>query len=127
MLATFVIGLREGLEAALIVGIIAAFLRTNGHIKALRLVWVGVAIAVAICAAVAVGLQLWSATLPQAQQEGLETIVGLAAVVMVTYMIVWMRRNSRTLKRHLEGATASRSGGGHGLGAGGDGLLRGAA
>ena len=82
MIPTFVIGLREGLEAALIVGIIAAFLRTNGQMRALRLVWAGVAIAVAICAAVAVGLQLWSAELPQAQQEGLETIVGLAAVVM---------------------------------------------
>ncbi len=42
----------------------------------LRLVWIGVAIAIAICVAVAVGLQVWSASLPQAQQEGLETVVG---------------------------------------------------
>ena len=93
MLATFVIGLREGLEAALIVGIIAAFLRQRGRLDALRLVWIGVALAIAICVAVAVGLQVWSASLPQAQQEGLETVVGIAAVVMVTYMIVWMRRH----------------------------------
>jgi len=107
VLATFVIGLREGLEAALIVGIIAAFLRQRERLDALRLVWAGVAIAIAICLAVAVGLQVWSASLPQAQQEGLETVVGIAAVVMVTYMIVWMRRHSRGLKRDIESAASA--------------------
>lgn len=107
MLATFVIGLREGLEAALIVGIVAAFLRQRGRSDALRLVWLGIAIAVAICVTVAVGLQLLSAELPAAQQEGLETVVGAAAVVMVSYMVVWMRRHARDLKGQLEGATAS--------------------
>jgi high-affinity iron transporter len=107
VLATYVIGLREGLEAALIVGIVAAFLRQNARTDALRLVWLGVAIAVAICAAVAIGLEVWSASLPQQQQEMLETVIGVAAVVMVTYMILWMRRNARGMKRHLESATAS--------------------
>ena len=104
MLATFVIGLREGLEAALIVGIVAAFLRREGRSDTLRLVWAGVALAVAICVAVAVGLQLLSASLPQVQQEMLETVIGGIAVAIVTYMIVWMRRNARGLKGHLEGA-----------------------
>ena len=45
MLATFVIGLREGLEAALIVGIIAAFLKQNGRSDALRRMWAGVVVA----------------------------------------------------------------------------------
>jgi high-affinity iron transporter len=107
LIATFVIGLREGLEAALIVGIVAAFLRQNQRMDALRLVWAGVAIAVAICAAVAIGLEIWSASLPQAQQEGLETIIGIAAVVMVSYMILWMRRHARGMKRDLESAAAS--------------------
>ncbi|HEX5465951.1 MAG TPA: iron uptake transporter permease EfeU [Candidatus Limnocylindrales bacterium] len=107
MLATFVIGLREGLEAALIVGIVAAFLRKRGRLDALRAVWIGVAAAVAICVAVAVGLQVLAAELPQAQQEGLETIVGAAAVVTVTYMVLWMRGHARDLKGQLEGATAS--------------------
>lgn len=107
MLATFVIGLREGLEAALIVGIVAAFLRKRGRLDALRAVWIGVAAAVAICATVAVGLQILAAELPEAQQEGLETIVGAAAVVAVTYMVVWMRGHARDLKGQLEGATAS--------------------
>ena len=107
MLATFVIGLREGLEAALIVGIIAAFLRREGRLDTLRLVWLGVGLAAAICALVAVGLQILSAALPQAQQEALETVISAAAVVMVTYMIVWMRRHARGMKGHLEGAAGS--------------------
>jgi high-affinity iron transporter len=104
VLATFVIGLREGLEAALIVGIVAAFLRREGRSDTVRLVWLGVALALAICAAVAVGLQVLSASLPQVQQEMLETVIGLVAVAMVTYMVVWMRRHARGLKGHLEGA-----------------------
>ena len=107
MLATFVIGLREGLEAALIVGIVAAFLRQRGRSDALRLVWIGVILAVGACALVAVGLQVFSASLPQAQQELLETVVASVAVAMVTYMVVWMRRNSRGLRHDLEAAATS--------------------
>jgi high-affinity iron transporter len=107
VLATFVIGLREGLEAALIVGIVAAYLRRQGRLDALRYVWLGVAATVAFCVAVAVALQLWSASLPHVQQEGMETILALVAVGMVTYMIVWMRRHARELKHDLEGATAT--------------------
>jgi high-affinity iron transporter len=107
VLPTFVIGLREGLEAALIVGIIAAFLGQQGRRDALRQVWIGTAIAVVICVAIAIGLQVLSSDLPQQQQEGLETVVGALAVGMVTYMIIFMRRHARDLKGSLEGATAS--------------------
>ncbi len=107
MLATFVIGLREGFEAALIVGIVAAFLRQRGRSDLLRQVWLGVILAVAICATLAVFLQLWSASLPEVQQDTLETIVGVAAVVMVTYMVVWMRRHARGLRRDLEDAATT--------------------
>lgn len=107
MLPTFVIGLREGLEAALIVGIIAAFLGQQGRKDALRQAWIGTAAAVAICVGIAVALQVISSDLPQRQQEGLETVVGVLAVCMVTYMILFMRRHSRGLKRDLEGAAAS--------------------
>lgn len=102
MLPTFVIGLREGLEAALIVGIVAAFLRQRGRRDALRWVWLGVSAAVAICVATGVVLTVISANLPQRQQEGLETVVGAVAVAMVTYMVVWMRRHARDLKGQLE-------------------------
>jgi high-affinity iron transporter len=107
VLPTFVIGLREGLEAALIVGIIAAFLGQHGRRDALRQVWIGTATAVAICIAIAIALQVISSDLPQRQQEGLETVVGALAVVMVTYMIIFMRRHARNLKGDLEGAAAS--------------------
>lgn len=107
MLATFVIGLREGLEAALIVGIVAGFLRRRGDSAALRPMWAGVALAVAICVLVAVVLEVVSAELPQQQQEGLETVIGLVAVAMITYMIVWMRRHARTMRSELESAAGS--------------------
>ena len=104
MLATFVIGLREGLEAALIVGIIAAFLKQNNRPDALRKVWAGVAVAVALCLAVGVLLQLLSAALPQREQEMLECVVAAIAVVMVSYMVLWMRAHSRDLKSDLQNA-----------------------
>jgi high-affinity iron transporter len=107
VLPTFVIGLREGLEAALIVGIIAAFLGQQGRKDALRQVWIGTAIAVAICIAIAIALQVISSDLPQRGQEGLETVVGALAVCMVTYMILFMRKHARGLKGDLEGAAAS--------------------
>ncbi len=107
MLPTFVIGLREGLEAALIVGIIAAFLGQQGRRDALRQVWLGTAVAVLICIAIAIALQVISHDLPQRQQEGLETVVGALAVIMVTYMIMFMRKHARGMKKELEGAAAS--------------------
>jgi iron uptake system component EfeO len=69
-------------------------------------VWIGVSAAVAICLALGVALQLISQDLPQRQQEGLETVIGLVAVGMVTYMVVWMRRHSRDLKCDLEHAAS---------------------
>jgi high-affinity iron transporter len=111
MLPTFVIGLREGLEAALIVGIIAAFVRKQGRRDLLRWVFLGVGGAILLCLAVGVVLELVSQNLPQRQQEGLETVIGALAVGMVTYMVVWMRRHSREMKGQLEGLAAEAIGG----------------
>jgi high-affinity iron transporter len=107
MIPTFVITLREGVEAALIVGIIAAFLVKEGRRDALKQMWVGVGIAIALCAGVAVLLRVVGQELPQKEQEALETVIGLIAVSAVTYMIVWMRRNARGIKATLEGEAAS--------------------
>lgn len=113
MLPTFVIGLREGVEASLIVGIVAAFLRQQGRRDALRWMWAGVTVAVILCVGVAVALQIVDDELPQAKQEGLETVVAAVAVGMVTFMIVWMRRHARDLAGDLReqaaGALASGS------------------
>jgi high-affinity iron transporter len=107
MIPTFVIALREGVEASLIVGIIAAFLVKEGRRDALRQMWAGVAIALVLCIGVAVILRVVGQELPQQQQEGLETVIGLIAVSAVTYMIVWMRRHARGIKATLEGDAAS--------------------
>jgi iron uptake system component EfeO len=100
MLPTFIIGLREGLEAALIVGIIAAFLRKNG--KSLVPMWIGVAAAVGLSVAVGVVLDVIERSLPEAAQEGMECVIGAIAVVFVTGMILWMNTHARGLKRELE-------------------------
>ncbi len=106
MLATLVIGLREGLEAALIVGILAAFLRRNG--RSLQAMWIGVILAIILSIAVGSILEIVSLSLPQAQQEGLETVIGAVAVVFVTSMIVWMNSHASGMKRELEAeATAA--------------------
>jgi high-affinity iron transporter len=102
MLPTFVIGLREGLEAVLVVSIIATFLRRSG--ASLRPMWYGVASAVALSVGVGVTLQVVEQSLPQRQQEGMETVIGLVAVVFVTGMVLWMSTHARFMKRDLEGA-----------------------
>jgi high-affinity iron transporter len=107
VIPTLVIGLREGLEASLIVGIIASFLARNGRRDALRATWIGVLAAIAVCVAVGITLVRLSEDLPQQAQEGLETVIGALAVAMVTTMIVWMNRHARTMKKELEGAAAN--------------------
>ena len=102
MLPTFVIGLREGLEASLIVGIIAAFLIQRGERGALRPMWLGVGLAIGLCVAVAVLLQVVGESLPFKQREMMEGALALLAVAGVTYMVVWMRRHSRGLRSQLE-------------------------
>jgi high-affinity iron transporter len=105
VLPTFVIGLREGLEATLIVSIIATFLRRNG--ASLRGLWIGTASAVLLSILVGVVLQAVDQNLPQRQQEMLETVIGAVAVFFVTGMILWMRTHARHLKRELETAAES--------------------
>jgi high-affinity iron transporter len=107
VLPAFVITLREGVEAALIVGIVAAFLVRKGRTDALRPMWAGVGLALGMCAAVAVGLRLGGEELPERPQEGLEAVVSLIAVGFVSYMIVWMRRHARGLRAVLEGEAAT--------------------
>jgi high-affinity iron transporter len=107
VLPTFIIGLREGLEASLIVGIIAAFLIQRGERKALRPMWYGVGLSLALCTTIAVILAAVDRSLPHAQQEGLATVLAILAVAGVTYMVVWMKRHSRGLKGTLEQSAES--------------------
>jgi high-affinity iron transporter len=102
VLPTFVIGLREGVEASLIVGINAALIGGQGRRDALRYVWLGTGLAVALCLAGGIALKVLENELPQAQQEGLETVIAIVAIAMVSWMIVWMRKHARGLKGELE-------------------------
>ena len=106
MLPTFVIGLREGLEAALIVAIIGAYLRKQGRTDALRSMWIGVVSAVILCVGVGAALQILHHDLPEGGQQILEATVAIVAVVMVSLMIVWMRRHGRHLASELRSNAA---------------------
>jgi high-affinity iron transporter len=102
VIPTFVIGLREGVEASLIVAIIAAFLKARTGSAHKGPLLLGVGVASALCLAVGIILRLAENSLPQKQQEGLETVVGLIALAMVIWMMLWMRRHARDIKKTLE-------------------------
>lgn len=101
MLVPFLIMLREGVEAALIVGIVAGYLQQTGRGAAMHLVWLGVAAAVLLSLTFGIALELMSGELPQKWQELFEAGVGLFAVVVLTAMVFWMRRAARSIKAEL--------------------------
>ncbi|SPJ32061.1 iron uptake transporter permease EfeU [Kushneria phyllosphaerae] len=101
MLIPFLIMLREGLEAALVVGIIASYLRQTGRQAWMPAVWIGVFLAAGVSLLAGAGLQFASAEFPQRQQELFEAVVGFLAVGMLTWMVMWMRRAAANMKREL--------------------------
>ncbi|NWA01774.1 iron uptake transporter permease EfeU [Pseudomonas gingeri] len=101
MLVPFLIMLREGIEAALIVGIIASYLKQTGRGQWMPAVWIGVFLAAALALLVGGGLELMSAEFPQKQQELFEGIVGLIAVGILSSMVFWMRKVARSIKHSL--------------------------
>jgi high-affinity iron transporter len=102
MLATFFLMLREGLEAALIVGIVAAYLVKIGRRDALPKVAAGVIAAVALSIAIGLAVTLTIEKLPLVLQETLEGLAAVTAVAVLTWMLFWMRRQGRALKGELE-------------------------
>jgi high-affinity iron transporter len=102
MLATFFLMLREGLEAALIVGIVAAYLVKIGRRDALPKVAIGVGAALGLSIAIGVVVTLTIERLPLVVKETLEGIAAVLAVGVLTWMLFWMRRQGRALKGELE-------------------------
>ena len=101
MFAAYLIMLREGIEAALIVGIVASYLRQSGRAQWLPMVWVGVGAACAACLAVGVALISANREFPQREQELFEGLVALLATGILTSMVFWMKKAARSIKAHL--------------------------
>ncbi|HEX8997591.1 MAG TPA: FTR1 family protein [Ktedonobacterales bacterium] len=102
MLPAFILLLREGLEASLIVSIMLAALRQLGKTREIRAVWIGVSLAV-ICSAIG-GYIIYSTVREYNNttfQTVFETITYIVAVGLLTSMTFWMQRHSRTMKREL--------------------------
>ena len=97
MLSAFLIALREGVEAALVVGIVLVYLNRTGRSNLVRWVWGGVFAAVASSLAVAIALERWKVS-----EDGFEGVLLLVAAVFVVTMIVWMNRVARHLKKEIE-------------------------
>lgn len=102
MTAGFFLMLREGLEASLIVGIIAAYLVKIGRPDAMPRIWLGVGGAVAVSVAAGLFVATTVGQLPLAIQETVEGSTSLLAVVVLTWMLFWMRRQGRAMKGELE-------------------------
>lgn len=102
MLVPFLIMVREGVEAALIVGIIAGYLKSTGREEWMPLVWVGIVAAILLCLALGIILDMVSADFPQKQQELFAAIIGLIAVFLLTSMVFWMRKAARSIKGELQ-------------------------
>jgi high-affinity iron transporter len=103
VLATFLIGLREGLEAGLIVGILVAYLGKLGRRDLLGRLWVGIAVAIAISLGAGALLTWGPYALTFQAQEVLGGVLSLIAVAMVTWMIFWMGTHGAGLSRELRG------------------------
>ncbi|SCK13993.1 high-affinity iron transporter [Streptomyces sp. WMMB 714] len=103
MFGNYLIGLREGLEASLVVCILVAYLVKTGNRAKLLPVWAGVGIAVGVSLAFGAGLQFGTQELTFTAQEAIGGSLSIAAVGLVTWMVFWMRRTARHLKAELEG------------------------
>jgi high-affinity iron transporter len=103
MFANFLIGLREGLEAALIIAILVAYVVKVDQRQLLPRLWAGVIAAIALSFFAGAALTLTSTSFSGRAEPTFSGIMSLTAVGLITCMIFWMARNARAIKGHLHG------------------------
>ncbi len=116
MLSTLLITLREGLEAALIIGIILAYLVRTENAWGSKYIWLGTLLAVAASLIAGAGIYLLAGELEGQTEQIFEGAATLTAVGVLTWMIFWMRRQAVNIKAHLHAQIASALGTGSSLG-----------
>uniref|UniRef100_UPI00322007C2 iron uptake transporter permease EfeU n=1 Tax=Paracoccus sp. TaxID=267 RepID=UPI00322007C2 len=113
MIVPFLIMLREGIEAALIVGIVASYLTRTGRREWLPALWLGVGLACAASLAAGAALDIVVGELPQRGQELFEAVIGLIAAAMLTSMVFWMRKAARSIRGELQAGVDAALAGAH--------------
>lgn len=102
MLSALLIALREGLEAALVVGIVLGYLNRIGRRDRTPYAWAGVGVAVALSALLAIAMRAVGAELQAPYEQMFEGTTMLLAVAVLTWMVFWMRYQARFIKIDLE-------------------------
>ena len=103
MFSNYLIGLREGFEAALIVAILVAYLVRTGNGHAVRHVWQGVAAAVGLSVLLGIALTLINDSLSETIEPAFAGFMSLAAVALITWMVFWMASRAKGISGHLRG------------------------
>lgn len=101
MLNTFLIAIREGLEASLIIGILLAYVAKTGRRSVLPSIWFGVSLALGLSLGFGAFLSFTSRELSESGEELFAGVTSVSAVALVTWMVFWMKKTARNISKEL--------------------------